>query len=318
MKILIVRFSSIGDIVLTTPIVRCAKKQIPEAEIHYLTKASFAKVLENNPYIDKIITVDKRIEPIKTILQQEKYDCIIDLHKNLRSFKVRYWLKNADYYTFDKLNFEKWMMVNFKWNILPEKHIVDRYFEGVKSLNIEDDELGLDFFISKKDEINVANEFGLIQPFNVIVLGAAHFTKRIPENKIKALVSKQENPVVLIGGKEETNLGEIIAKEFPDKIHNACGKYNIAQSASIVNQSAKVYSSDTGMMHISAALQKPMVVVWGNTIPEFGMYPYYGKKSTQHYINVENKISCRPCSKIGFQKCPRNHFNCMQKNEIIN
>lgn len=313
MKILVIRFSSIGDIVLTSPVIRCLKQQIPSSTIHYLTKSTFKDVLANNPYIDKIIAIEKDINEVKTLLQNEKYNVIVDLHKNIRTLKVKHWLNMANYITFDKLNLEKWIMVNLKWNLLPKKHLVDRYFEGLRSLNIKNDEKGLDFFIEEKDLNGKTEEINFKESYDVIVLGAAHFTKRMTENIIQSIIEKSKNKIILIGGKNEMNFGEQISRKNVLKVINMCGKCTIAQSASIIKNASMVFTSDTGMMHIAAALQKPITVYWGNTIPDFGMYPYYGKKSNQSFENKEIFINCRPCSKIGYDDCPRKHFNCMKK-----
>ncbi|HEB62109.1 MAG TPA: glycosyltransferase family 9 protein, partial [Bacteroidetes bacterium] len=145
-----------------------------------------------------------------------------------------------------------------------------------------------------------------------IVVGAAHFTKRIPPQTIKALCRQlPEKKIVLLAGAAEKKIGEEIEASFENQIINFCGKLNLNQSASVIRQSDLLITADTGLMHIGAALHKKMIVLWGNTIPEFGMYPYY-KNGVQSHINLEsNGLSCRPCSKIGYSKCPKGHFDCM-------
>jgi ADP-heptose:LPS heptosyltransferase len=126
-KFLFIRFSSIGDIVLTTPLVRCLKNQVPGSEIHYLTKKQFVPVLEANPYIDRIVPINYKIGEVTHDLRKENYDHIIDLHKNLRSHDTILQLRKPSS-SFHKINFEKWLIVNMKINLLPSTHIVDRYF----------------------------------------------------------------------------------------------------------------------------------------------------------------------------------------------
>src|SRR6202789_728000 len=146
MKFLIIRFSSIGDIVLTTPVVRCLKKQVVTAEVHYLTKASVKPILEANPYIDKIHCLGDDLDAVIGTLRSEDFDYVIDLHHNLRTWKVKRGLgKQA--FSFDKLNIEKWWYTNFKWNRMPAVHIVDRYMETVAGFGIKNDGAGLDYFI---------------------------------------------------------------------------------------------------------------------------------------------------------------------------
>src|SRR6187431_504279 len=128
MKILILRFSSIGDIVLTTPVIRCLKKQLPGVEIHYATKNVFKGILENNPYVNKVHTLSVSTSDLIKELKAEKFDIVIDLHKNLRTTKIK-WALGAKSYSFDKLNIKKWLFVNWKFKVMPDKHIVDRYIE---------------------------------------------------------------------------------------------------------------------------------------------------------------------------------------------
>ena len=322
-KFLIIRFSSIGDIVLTTPVIRCLRKKYPDAEIHFLTKQSFRSIVAHNPYINKIHTLGDSFELMLHELQTEEYDYIIDLHHNLRTLRIKRFLKNAKSFSFNKLNVEKFILTNLKINTLPKKHIVDRCLETVVSFGVVNDDMGLDYFIPKmdeikKDDIPTSHMHGYI----AIVIGAALATKKLPLHKLKALCSAIDHPVILLGGKEDYEDGKEIAKVDEIKIYNACGKFNLNESADLVKGSKLVISHDTGLMHIAAALQKPIISVWGNTVPSFGMYPYYGTRSNKQYDVVEiNKLWCRPCSKIGFKKCPKGHFKCMEKidvNDIVN
>ena len=315
MKILILRFSSIGDIVLTSPVVRCLKQQLNNSEIHFLTKKSFASIVENNPNVDKVFSFEKNVDEVLQELQKENYDWVIDLHHNLRSMQVKRALGKPSK-SFNKLNIEKWLLVNLKINCLPKKHIVDRYFETVSHLGVKNDLKGLDFFIDAKNEVAISSLAKEYQNgFIAFVIGAKHNTKKLPDEKIISICKKLNRPVILIGGKEDFETGEKIeanVKKQEPRIINACGNYNLQQSASLIKQSEKVITHDTGMMHIAAAFQKNIISVWGSTVPEFGMYPYMPGKESK-IVEVKN-LSCRPCSKIGFEKCPKGHFKCM--NEI--
>jgi ADP-heptose:LPS heptosyltransferase len=312
MKVLIIRFSSIGDIVLTTPVIRGVKQQL-RAEVHFLTKKPFASIVENNPYVDKVFFIEKNIDEVKFSLKKENYDYVIDLHHNLRSWQIKRFL-GVKSFSFDKINIRKWLMVNLKINILPPTHIVDRYLATVAKLGVKNDEKGLDYFIPQKDEVDIVAHFSTISPTRYIafVIGAAHATKRLPNEKIIDICKNTSQPIILLGGKDEANVGENIAKESGAHVINACGKFNLHQSASIVKQAALIITHDTGLMHIAAAFQQKIISIWGNTIPDFGMYPYYANGIERNTI-VENKtIGCRPCSKIGYEECPKKHFNCMQ------
>ncbi len=288
--------------------------QLKEAELHYLTKKSFCSILENNPYLDKIHSIDEDLSEVMDVLKKEKFDCIIDLHHNLRTLQVKRKL-NRPSFSFRKLNIEKWLLVNLKINRLPPVHIVDRYFETVKNFGVTNDGMGLDYFIPEKDKINIAAlPETHRQGYTGFVIGAAHATKRLPLNKIISICKKINSPIILLGGKDDVENGREIEATVGSTVYNACGKYNLNQSASLVNQANKVITHDTGLMHIAAAFQKPIISVWGNTVPEFGMYPYYTEKHKVQSAKIEVKnLPCRPCSKIGFEECPKGHFKCMKE-----
>ncbi len=310
-KILIIRFSSIGDIVLTTPVIRCLKAQLPFSEIHYLTKQEYHQLLVANPYIDKIHLMEDGLSALLPKLKAEHFNYIIDLHHNLRTLnlKARLGLK---IHSFPKLNIEKWIMVNFKYSKLPDKHIVDRYFETAKGLKIKNDGKGLDYFIPKHDEVDLSflppsHQNGYIG----FVIGAKRITKQFPVDKIISVIKKMDQPVVLLGGTVDKEMGDKIKAEVGDLVYNSCGNFNINQSASLIRQARKIITNDTGLMHIAAAFNKEIISIWGNTIPEFGMSPYMPQMPANSHIMEVKGLKCRPCSKLGFDECPKGHFKCM-------
>ncbi len=307
MKILILRFSSIGDIVLTTPVVRCLKKKFPDAEIHYATKKSFHSLVQNNPYIAKVHLLENSLLDLVSQLKKEDFDYVIDLHHNQRTFFLKLLL-GVKSFSFNKLNVEKWLMVNFKINRLPAKHIVDRYLETAVSLYVENDGEGLDYFIPKSDEINLKTlPPAFPQGYIGWVIGAKQNTKKFPAEKIIRVINQLNYPIVLLGGEEDEAIGNQIVQSVTGNIFNACGKFSLNQSASLVLQAKLIITNDTGLMHIASAFKKPIISIWGNTIPSFGMYPYATKHTNVEVANLE----CRPCSKLGYEVCPKGHFNCM-------
>ncbi len=307
-KILIVRFSSIGDIVLTTPVIRVLKDHFPDAEVHYLTKFQYKGILVANPYISKIHTLKDDWREMILDLKNEKFDLLIDLHFNLRTRLLKWNLKIPSY-SFNKINFQKWLMVNLKIDRLPNVHIVDRYIDVLKHLDIQNDGKGLDYFVPVHDEVNMNDHLSDQNiSFDVYAIGGQHETKKLPLNRIREIADKHDGYMVLLGGKEDYENGEKIAFDH-DNIVNLCGKLNINQSASVVSQARCVITHDTGMMHIAAAFNKKIISIWGNTIPEFGMSPYLPHKDSKT-IEIKD-LSCRPCSKIGYSKCPKGHFKCM-------
>ena len=332
MKFLIIRFSSIGDIVLTTPVIRCLKMQVPDAEVHFLVKNSFRSVVEHNPYIDKLHVLAHSWELMIELLKTEDFDYIIDLHHNLKTLRIKKAL-NKKSFSFYKLNIQKYFYTAFKINMLPKVHIVDRYLKTVESFGVKNDGAGLDYFIAaheetKKEDIPASHSAGYI----ACVIGAAHGTKRWPVHKWIEFCKKMNHPVILLGGDEDVTHGDEIAAIDPIKVYNACGKFRINESADLVKKAKIVITNDTGLMHIAAAFKRPIISLWGNTVPSFGMIPYYeaspptplhkwrggasGDPDSLSVILQTNKLWCRPCSKIGYKKCPLGHFKCMEKIEV--
>lgn len=310
-KILLIRFSSIGDIVLTTPVIRAIKTQ-SDCELHVLTKKSYLSLFLSNPYVDTVHSFDKKLEEVIPALHRESFDFVVDLQKNLRSLRIKRALKKPAA-SFPKLNKEKWLLVNLNINRLPQKHIVDRYFQAVEQLNIINDRKGLDYFIPEDSFVNL-NKYPPLKEnaFVGFVIGGQHQTKMLPIEKAVSIIRQLPWPVVLLGGAEDRPSGEKI-KQLCNKqdILNACGQLSLHQSASLVHQAGLIITNDTGLMHIAAAFKKPVISIWGNTVPEFGMYPYEPDTSERVVLAEVNGLKCRPCSKIGHQKCPKGHFKCM-------
>ena len=338
MKILVLRFSSIGDIVLTTPVVRGLKLQVPGAEVHFATKPAFRSLLESNPYVDKVHCLTGSLSELVAALRAERFDFVVDLHHNLRTslIKAQLGVKSR---SFDKLNWRKWLLVNLKIDTLPRVHIVERYLAAAAPLGVRNDGKGLDYFIPETDEVDIRTALppAFQQGYVAFAIGAQHATKRLPVERIIELCGLLRQPVVLLGGPTDETVGHVVELAFdagaaasppapgriPDSpyyfpepatappatiIYNACGRFNLNQSASLVRQARLVVSHDTGLMHIAAAFRKEIISVWGNTVPEFGMYPYRTEFRT---LEVRG-LDCRPCSKIGFEKCPKGHFRCMR------
>ena len=277
-------------------------------------------------------------------MRKEKYDCIIDLHHNLRTFLIKWSLPFVTTYAFKKLNFKKWLLTNFKINRLPKKHIVDRYLETVRPLGVKNDGKGLDFFLpdSQLTKPSRPARFGKLQDntkkkqdlppdsyqdknfvsrYIALPIGAGKNTKALTIEKIINICQGINYPVVLLGGKQEIKKGEAIetiikATEGGENLTNLVGKCTLLESAVIVKNAKLVLTGDTGLMHIAAAFQKPIISIWGNTVSAFGMYPYYPKGMDLNTVIEVRNLPCRPCSKIGYDDCPKGHFKCIDKLEI--
>jgi ADP-heptose:LPS heptosyltransferase len=335
MRLLFIRFSSIGDIVFTTPAIRCAKQQIPGVEIHFLTKASMKAVTEANPYIDHFHYFDKDLNATINQLKACKFDYIIDLHKNYRTYQIQKAL-GVPSLSYEKLSLQKFLLTKLHLNFMPMRHIADRCLDALSSLGIVNDGKGLDYFIPKETTINnsalpASFESGYI----ALVIGASYATKKLPVSALQQLCHKIPYPIVLIGGKADQEEGAAIEAVNPIKIWNACGKFNLHESALLVKQSRTVISHDTGFLYIACAFHKKTVAIWGATAPALQVEPYYpvAQKVNQTTLNRETvstslnsnemyfnaivpNLPCQPCSNYGTKQCPQGHFACMKKQDL--
>lgn len=313
-KFLVIRLSSIGDIVLTTPVVRCLKKQVVDAEIHFVTKKKYQSLVLSNPYIEKVHTLSGNLTELIDLLQQEQFDYIIDLHQNFRSNRIKSRL-GVPSFSFKKLNVEKFLLVNFKINRMPGKHIVDRYLETLSVFDVTNDGAGLDFFIPENETFNLSelpetHRNGYV----AFVIAGTWETKKLPVGKVAEICNRIPFPVILLGGKLESEEGEKIAALTGDNILNLAGKIGLFKSASLVRDARLVLTNDTGLMHIAAAFKKKILSFWGNTVPGFGMYPYQAHPASE-MLEVAG-LKCRPCSKLGYHSCPKKHFRCMEEQNV--
>jgi ADP-heptose:LPS heptosyltransferase len=323
MKFLVIRFSSIGDIVLTTPAIRCLKKQVPNAEVHFLTKKSFKAVTEANPYIDKFYYYDDNLGELIGYLKKEGYNYIIDLHKNFRTAIIK-WRLDIPVLSYHKESFQKWLLTKFGINRMSGKHISDRCLDALASLGVVNDGWGLDYSIPtsariKDSDLPMSHRAGYI----AIVIGASYATKKLPISKLQELCAAIQFPIILVGGKEDATEGEAIANIDSIRIYNACGKFSLHESADIVRLAKTVISHDTGLLYIACALNKKTLAIWGGTSPKLDVEPYYGVHQLQQmhittaYKNfVVDGLACQPCSNYGTKKCPKGHFKCMLEQDI--
>ena len=307
MKILVIRFSSMGDIIYTTPVVRCLKEQLSGAEIHFLTKPAFKYIYDNNPYLDKLLllksTLAETIEDIKT----EKYDYLIDLHSNLRTrlIKLRTGIKSS---TYKKQRIRKWLSLKFNLKLVPPVHLVERYLKTVKFLGVKNDGLPIDYYIKAEHNLKKLLPTSHQENYVAFIIGATHFTKRMPNEKIISICRQIGQPLVLLGGQDVKANGDEIANAVGANIYNACGITSLDESVFLVSKAQRILGFDTGLTHIAEAFDKPIASIWGGTVPELlGVQPYMVKDA--EVIGID--LSCRPCSKFGLEKCPLGHFKCM-------
>lgn len=302
---------------------RLLKQQLPGVEVHFLTKKRFKAVTEHNPYIDRFFYYEDNLPELKLALKQERYDHIIDLHKNFRSYLIR-WSLRVKTLAYKKASIEKLLLTRLKINLMPGINIVQRNINTVLPLGVKDDEKGMDYFIGKNDEVAIediplTHRFGFI----AFVIGGSFFTKKLPLEKMQELCRQVDHPIILLGGPEDAGQGEQLAAIDNIKIYNACGKFSLNQSADLVKKSKLVISHDTGLQYIACAYGKKVIAVWGGTSPKLDVEPYYGRlqrkdsNDTAPYKNfIVAGLPCQPCSNFGTKKCPRGHFRCMKDQDM--
>ncbi len=290
---------------------RCVKKQIADAEIHFVTKHKYASLATSNPYIDQIHLFKDNLNELIRELSQMKFDYIIDLQNNYRSARIKQAL-GVKSFSVDKLNIRKWLLVWLKINQMPALHMVDRNLATVAALGVKNDGAGLDFFVPSDEEFHLNDLPGHFkQGYIAFVIAATWATKKLPVGKIVQICQNIDYPVIILGGKDEFTEGEEICSAIKGNILNFAGKLTLNQSASVVKNARIVLTNDTGLMHIAAAFKKKILVFWGNTVPAFGMVPYQPHPKSAG-LEVEN-LKCRPCSKLGHTRCPKKHFKCMNE-----
>jgi ADP-heptose:LPS heptosyltransferase len=307
MKILVIRFSSMGDIIYTTPVVRCLKKQLPDAEIHFLTKPAFKYIYDNNPYVDKLLLLKPTLSETIADIKAERYDHIIDLHNNLRTaiIKLRTGIHAS---TYKKQTIRKWLSLKLNLKLVPPVHLVDRYLKAAAFLGVTNDGKPIDYYIKKDHQLPALLPASHQQKYVAFVIGATHFTKRMPNEKIISICRQINYPIVLLGGNDVKANGDEITAAIGYNVYNACGVTSLDESVFLVSKAQKVVGFDTGLTHIAEAFNVPIVSVWGGTVPELlGVQPYMVKDVLIAGID----LSCRPCSKFGLEKCPLGHFKCM-------
>lgn len=326
-KILVIRFSSLGDVILTTPLLRLLRNSFPASEIHYLTKKSYTELILSNPNVDKTITIGDELNfnGLRLLTKQlslNSYDCIIDLHNNLRTFYLKLFLRwKSDSFTFKKYSFRKLLLVKFKLNLMKDlQPINSRYIETIKSLKLlpriylgRNDILPEIFTNDEaKKKIEELLFFSANTKLICIVPSSKHFTKTYPPDYFIELINKfnkEKYSFVLIGkGDDKKNIREIKSKTDKN-VYDFCDKLNAIELLEMMKRCWLVISGDTGPMHIAEAANVPLIMIAGSSVKEFGFYP-----QSENSVVIENKtLDCRPCSHIGRNECPKGHFKCMKE-----
>ena len=307
-KFLVLQFASIGDVVLTTPIVRCLKQQIPNATVHFCTRPDYELIVGSNPNLTKNHYLDGSLIGLIRELRAERFDYVIDLQNTIITNLIRAAL-GCRSYRVKRQTLRQWLYTRWKINAMSENHIVDQHLAVVQPLGVEDDGFGLDYFIPYKDEVETdwLPETHR-QNYVAFVIGGRSLTRRLPTLRIIELCLKIDYPIILLGDKADRKTGEEVVRAIGSgQIFNACGQFNLNQSASLLQRARVVFSHDTGLMHIASAFRRKVYSIWGSSTPHFGYYPY----RTPHMRLETPGLGCRPCSVGNTGSCPMKHFKCM-------
>ena len=331
-KTLVIRLSSIGDVVLASPLIRVFRKQFPSAQIDFVVRKEYAELVRFNPNISTTIEFDadggfKELQLLKENIRQERYDLILDIHNSLRSRYLRFFSGAKKVVVIDKRIIARTMLVRFKKNFYRNiVSIADRYIETVKDYGVENDNRGLEIFITDKIRSNVSEKlasFNLHRFEKVIGFcpSAKHETKRWPAERFidtgVQIAKKLNAKILLFGGIADGSLCQTIVHSINqvtgmERASDLSGQFSLLETASAMEYCDIVLTNDSGLMHIAAAMKKKVIAIFGSTVREFGFFPV----GTESVIVERNGLYCRPCSHIGRDSCPEKHFRCMKEIQV--
>jgi len=319
-RILILRLSSIGDILLSTPFLRQTRLKYPDATIDMVVKKQFSEIVKYNPNIDSVYEIDTSKKIIGLIklgfyLGRFEYDFVFDIHNNYRTRILTALLQYKTVRRIKKDKLKRFILINYKKNFYDHvATIPERYLETGKIAGIKDDDNGLELFWQNDTEISIYNLLSrnkLQSTFIAIAPGAGFFTKRWPisyfSELISLIITNTNYSVVILGSEHEAE--EFKYFQSTDRVYNFTGQLSLLETAALLSRSKLLVCNDSGIMHMAASVKVPILAIFGSTVQELGFFPYRSDS-----IILENKnLSCRPCSHIGRNKCPKKHFNCMME-----
>jgi heptosyltransferase II len=317
--ILAVRFSAIGDILLTTPLLRALRAANPGARITVLTKAQFAPLLSHNPHLNEVIGIEpgEGIRSVARRIRGIRYSHMLDLHGSLRSRLLRR-LVPGPWSTYRKRRLARAVLIVAKRDLYSDAPpIPERYFEAAEPLGIGPDGGPPDFFLSEAADARAGSrlaQLGLAQdgrPLVAMAPGAAHATKRWPAEAWTVLarrVSATGADVALLGGPGDVTLTQWIAERAGVSVASLAGVLGLQETGAVIRRAEVLVSGDTGLMHMATGVGTPVVALFGPTVRQFGFFPY----NADHSVVVELELACRPCSAQGGRACPLGHHRCLR------
>lgn len=328
LKTVVLRLSSIGDIVLSSPLLRVLRTAVGKnARVDFVVRSEFAELVRYNHHLSFVHEYDTStgyagLQTLARQLREERYDLVIDIHDSIRTKFLRTASRGKDVVVMDKRKLERWLLVNLKRNAYSDAlTVADRYIETVEPYGIRNDGKGLEIFIPDSTLFDISGKMGKLRlnEFEKVVgicPGSKHFTKRWNKEKFAAVALRaardRHAKILLFGGPDEREDCEFVRSEIVRQLSersvtNFAGELSLLESAAALEFCDAVVTNDSGLMHLAAAKQKKIVAIFGSTVREFGFAPY----GTESIVIEETGLDCRPCTHIGRANCPKGHFRCM-------
>jgi len=316
-NILAVRFSSIGDVLLTTPLLRALRLRHPSARITFLTREAYVALLSANPHVNEVMGMarDRGLGDVAAELRGHRFTHLLDLHDSVRSRALRL-LVPGNWSSYPKYRIARAILIHTKRNVYREaRSVAERYFSAARALDVEPDGRPPDLFWQPTAEQKVLEWFqqagitDVVRPV-AIAPGAAHATKRWPLEHWEILTRRlveQGCQVLVVGGSDDAPLGSVLARMCPGRVHNAAGQFQLQETGALLQRTSAVISGDTGVMHMATAVGAPVVALFGPTVQPFGFFPY-----TKRAAVLELTMACRPCTSKGGPHCHLGHHRCLR------
>lgn len=319
--VLIIRLSSLGDILLTTPVLRLVREYCPMARIDFLTKAIYKDLLCANPCVDRVLLFDPQQGLRQTLrtLRQTRYDLVMDLHRTLRSRLLCCGVLAQRQLTYAKRTVRRALLVHLGWNTLQAMTSVpELYTAPLRHLGMTAPLPPLEMHLTSESRETMRAYVRQALPHSVegsllaLAPGARWPTKRWPVERFAAvaqeLAQAQRAAVVVLGDGEDVPLAQELCRRLRVPVLDSTGKLSLMHTAALLQQCRLLLSNDSGLMHMATALRVPVVAIFGPTVQEFGFYPFQACAQV-----ISTDLPCRPCSTKGSVRCPRGHHQCMQQ-----
>ena len=316
LNILAVRFSSIGDVLLTTPLFRAIRHRHPTARITVVTKQPYVPLLSHNPHVERVIGLDpgRSLASLAAELRAGQYDHRLDLHDSVRSRLLR-TLVPGRWRTYPKHRLARALLIYAKRNHYRDRRpVAERYFSAAVDLEVQPDGAPPDFGLAAEAE-QAADEWlklagmGQGRPLIALAPGAAHATKRWPVQHWRILIRRlvgQGFDILIVGGADDQFLAAELSQVPGGRVVSGAGGFGLQGTGALLRRSAALVSGDTGVMHMATGVGTPVVALFGPTVELFGFFPYTSRASV-----LELVLSCRPCSSKGGPRCPLGHHRCL-------